>query len=161
MNEKLRVLVILLAAIVAGLAFWYMSRPPAPPAETAPAAPVLTTVPPTKSGQPLMLEVGSSAGPADLMMAAVMLALREGFGNRLEVQFENVDRDPSLKEKYGVKVIPTQIFYDPSGKEIGRHEGYASEQKILDQLKTLGYDLLAEPQHGSTPENSPAGDEGV
>lgn len=148
MNEKVRaaVLGVVLVAMVAGLVYWFRSHPaPQPAPEPKAAGPV--TVPPTKSGHPLLMEVGSSAGPADLMMAAVMTALREGFGNKLEIEFVNAGKDPSLKEKYGVVALPTQIYFSPEGKELYRHQAFAQEQEILDQWKKLGYDLFAEPAH--------------
>lgn len=148
MNEKVRAIVmgVVLVALVVGIVWWYKSRPVPPPPPPPPTAKSDTTVEPSKSGLPIFLNVGSSAGPADLMMAAVMTALREGFGGRLEVRFENAGKDPSLKAKYGVTVLPTQIYYDPSGKELYRHPAFAQEQEIVDQWKKLGYDLMAAPK---------------
>jgi thioredoxin 1 len=148
MNDKLRAvaLIALLLAIVGGTVWWFLTHreKPAPPAP--PIVQKLTTVDPSPSGIPIMVEVGASAGPADMMMSAVMITLKEGFGSRLEVRFENAQANPSLKEKYAVSLLPTQIFYSPDGKEIGRHPGFASEKEILNQLKSLGYDLMAEPK---------------
>ena len=44
----------------------------------------------------------------------------------------------ALKQKYGVKMIPTQIFFDASGKELFRHEGFMSKEDILGKWKELG-----------------------
>lgn len=145
MDDKVRTigLIVVFVALATGLALWYRSRPaPVPPAP--PVVPVVTSIEPSKI--PVMLEVGSSTGLADQMMAAVMLALREGFRGRLDVRFLDVNKDSTLKEKYGLKVVPAQIYYAPAGQEIGRHEGYASEEDILAKLKDLGYDLLAPPK---------------
>lgn len=39
---------------------------------------------------------------------------------------------------FGIRVIPTQIFYDKTGEEIYRHEGFKNEKDIVTQLKKLG-----------------------
>jgi thioredoxin 1 len=95
------------------------------------------------------------------MMAAVLTTLREGFGGRLEVEFVNAGRDQSLKAKYGVSVLPTQIYYSSEGKELYRHAGFASEENIIKKWKDLGYDLMAEPKRKLPPENAPDADDGV
>jgi len=150
MNDKARAiaLIAVFLAVVGGSVWWFLTHrekpaPPAPPVEKK-----LTNVEPSSSNVPIMVEVGTSAGPADMMMSAVMITLKEGFGGRLEIRFENAQTNPSLKEKYGVNVLPAQIYYSPDGKEIGRHEGFASEQEVLNKLKSLGYDLMAAPKTG-------------
>jgi thioredoxin 1 len=40
--------------------------------------------------------------------------------------------------RFGIRAIPTQIFYDPSGKEVARHVGFMSEKAIVDQLSRMG-----------------------
>ena len=40
-------------------------------------------------------------------------------------------------------MIPTQIFYDASGKELFRHAGFFGKEDILAQWKQLGVDLAA------------------
>lgn len=148
MNDTVRAIVlgVALIAIVGGVVWWFVSRPPEAKPEEEPAA-VVTTHEPSKSGQPILVALGGSAGPADMMMAAVLTALRQGFGRRLEIEFVNVGNNSELKAKYGVRITPVQIYYSPEGKELYRHTAYASEQQILDQWKKLGYDLLGEPIH--------------
>ena len=41
----------------------------------------------------------------------------------------------------GISIIPTQIFYDASGKELYRHEGFFSKEDILAKWKEFGVDL--------------------
>lgn len=145
MGEKARAIAlgVVLVALVGGMVWWWMSRPGEPVAPPPAPVAVATTVEPGKGGRLVMVEVGASGGPANQMMAAVMTTLRVGFGTRLEVRFVNVDTDAGAKEKYGVTVVPTQIFYSPEGKELGRHEAYITEQQIIDKWKELGHDLMA------------------
>jgi thioredoxin 1 len=41
-------------------------------------------------------------------------------------------------EKYGIKVIPTQVFLDKEGKEFFRHEGFFPEGEIDKLLQKRG-----------------------
>lgn len=36
-----------------------------------------------------------------------------------------------------MSVIPTQIFFDRSGKEVYRHSGFLEKQIIIDRLETI------------------------
>jgi thioredoxin-related protein len=40
-----------------------------------------------------------------------------------------------------VRVIPTLIYYDASGRELGRQQGYIAKAEILATLKRLGVPL--------------------
>ena len=44
-------------------------------------------------------------------------------------------------ERYGIKTIPTQIFFDASGKELFRHVGFMSKADILKKWSELGISL--------------------
>jgi thioredoxin 1 len=52
--------------------------------------------------------------------------------------FIDVWKDPSQGKKFGIRTIPTQIFYDKEGKEVHRHVGFMSEKEIVSQLKSMG-----------------------
>ena len=41
-------------------------------------------------------------------------------------------------------MIPTQIFFDASGKELFRHVGFYGKEDILGKWKELGVDLKAQ-----------------
>jgi thioredoxin 1 len=59
-----------------------------------------------------------------------------------------VRKDRSAGQEYGIRVIPTQIFYDASGQELARHEGFMSREAILAQWRDLGISLDAVPGTG-------------
>ena len=44
----------------------------------------------------------------------------------------------AIEEKYGIKVIPTQVFLDQDGKEFFRHEGFLPEAEIDKLLQKRG-----------------------
>jgi thioredoxin 1 len=57
------------------------------------------------------------------------------------VQFIDVWENRGAGAQYRIRVIPTQIFYAPSGKELERHEGFLSKEDILGRWKKLGFDF--------------------
>jgi thioredoxin 1 len=57
------------------------------------------------------------------------------------VVFIDVRENPAAGQAYGILGIPTQIFYDASGRELFRHEGFFSKEDILETWKVLGIEL--------------------
>jgi len=51
---------------------------------------------------------------------------------------QDVWENPDEAKKYDIKMIPTQILYDMTGKEFFRHSGFFSEKDIIDKLNELG-----------------------
>jgi thioredoxin 1 len=74
-------------------------------------------------------------------MEPVLEDLRAEYAGVLRVEFIDVQVDPQTAAKLGVRGIPTQIFYDASGKERYRHMGYMSKENILAAFKELGVEL--------------------
>jgi thioredoxin 1 len=75
------------------------------------------------------------------MMAPILEELKAEYAGALEVVFIDVWQEKSAGEKYGIQMIPCQIFYDASGKELFRHEGFFSKEDILSKWKELGVNL--------------------
>jgi thioredoxin 1 len=63
-------------------------------------------------------------------MQPVMKALEEEFGEQLKIIFYDVWKDNAPARQYGIRVIPTQVFLDESGKEFHRHEGFYPKEEI-------------------------------
>ena len=53
----------------------------------------------------------------------------------------DVFENPAMGDQFGLKMIPTQILYDASGKEVFRHIGYFSHDDILAKYRELGVRL--------------------
>jgi len=75
------------------------------------------------------------------MMAPILEELKSEYDGTLIVEFIDVWKNPAEAPKYGIKLIPTQIFYDASGEELFRHEGFFSREDILSKWKEFGVDL--------------------
>ena len=93
------------------------------------------------AAKPRLLELGSMRCQACLEMAKVLDALRASQGEKLQVDFIDVFEQPEAADRYKISLIPTQILFDPSGKEIFRHTGYFSHDDILAKFRELRVQL--------------------
>ncbi len=96
---------------------------------------------PVSNGLPRLVDVGADKCIPCKMMAPILEELRAEYAGSLEVIFVDVWKKPEEGEKYGVRMIPTQIFYDASGKELYRHLGFMSKEDILKKLQELNIQI--------------------
>jgi thioredoxin 1 len=96
------------------------------------------SVPAKPAVLPRFLELGSVGCKACADMAPIVEELKRDYAGKLVVEFFDVRKDPAPAEKYGIKLIPTQIFLDGAGKEIFRHEGFLPKEDFLPILAKLG-----------------------
>ena len=90
---------------------------------------------------PALVDVGAKQCIPCKMMEPVLEQLKTEYAGVLRVEFIDVQVDPKTATQLGVRGIPTQIFYDASGKERHRHMGYISKEGILTTFKKLGIEL--------------------
>lgn len=120
-----------------------------PAAVEASAVPTPASEPATQSKPlPRLVDLGAGKCIPCKMMAPILEDLKKTYAGRMEVVFIDVWEDPDAGKKYGINMIPTQIFYDAAGKELFRHEGFFGKDDILAKWKELGMDLAAP---GDTP----------
>jgi len=93
------------------------------------------------AGLPRLLDLGAGKCIPCKMMAPILEELKAEYAGSLEVAFIDVWQNKDAGEKYGIQTIPCQIFYDASGKELFRHEGFFSKEEILAKWKELGINL--------------------
>jgi len=94
---------------------------------------------------PRLVDLGAGKCIPCKMMAPILEEIKTEYAGRLRVDFIDVWENPDVGAEYGIRMIPTQIFYDASGKELYRHEGFYSKADILTKCKELGIDI--EPKH--------------
>ncbi len=90
---------------------------------------------------PRLLDLGADKCIPCKMMAPILEELKSEYEGTLKVEFIDVWKNPDEAPKYGIKLIPTQIFFDASGKERFRHEGFMSKEDILTKWNELGVEL--------------------
>ena len=95
---------------------------------------------------PRLVDLGAKKCIPCKQMVPVLAALTTEYAGRLEVVFIDVWENRAAGGQYGIRLIPTQIFFDAAGKELFRHEGYWSKEAILAKFKELGVELSAPPK---------------
>ena len=110
-------------------------------ASAAQAVAVASSSPPAKGQLPRLLDLGAGRCIPCKAMAPILEELRKTYQGRLEVVFLDVWENPKEAEKHGVSTIPTQIFFDATGKELFRHEGFFSREEILAKWREFGVEL--------------------
>jgi thioredoxin 1 len=102
--------------------------------------------PKTESGTPqvpvpgmvTMVDLGAKSCIPCKMMAPILKELEQEYEGRAAIIFIDVWEDYSQIERFGIKAIPTQIFYDKQGREVKRHVGFMDKQSIEAELRKLG-----------------------
>lgn len=101
--------------------------------------PVVASEPPKPL--PKLLDLGADKCIPCKKMAPILEELRVQYAGVFDVVFIDVWKNPAEADKYGIRIIPTQIFYDATGKELFRHTGFYSKEQILAKWKQLGLDV--------------------
>ena len=84
------------------------------------------------------LELGSVTCIPCKQMKPVMESIEKRYAGQVKVVFYDVWKDKRPAEQYKIRLIPTQVFLDKSGKELLRHEGFFAEAEIDKFLAAQG-----------------------
>ncbi len=109
-------------------------------------------LPTNAAGLPRLVDLGAGKCVPCKLMAPILEELKTEYVGSMEVIFIDVWQDKDAGQKYGIQSIPTQIFYDASGKELFRHEGFFAKEDILAKWKELGITL--QPKKSAAPEKT-------
>jgi thioredoxin 1 len=120
------------AVVVAAVAVY---RQQAPASSESKTGEVMTT---QHAVLPKMIDLGADKCIPCKKMAPILAELKSDYAGRAAIEFIDVWKNPEAGEPYGVRVIPTQIFFDRGGKEVWRHEGFLAKAEIIAKLKELG-----------------------
>jgi thioredoxin 1 len=107
---------------------------------------------------PRLVDLGADKCIPCKMMAPVLNELKTEYAGRMDVEFIDVWKNSNAGKPYKIKLIPTQIFFDASGKELFRHEGFFGKEDILAKWKELGVDLQGKAAVGIVRETPVAAD---
>ncbi len=131
METRVKRLVAMAAAVVAGAAGCtagaVQDPPPRPPAAATAARPL-----------PRLVDLGSVGCIPCKAMAPILDGLKAEYAGRMEVEFIDVWKDRDAADAYGVRMIPTQVFFGADGQELARHQGFMGKEEILAQWKAVG-----------------------
>ena len=74
-------------------------------------------------------------------MQPVMASIEKKYAGQVKVTFHDVWKDDAPAKKYGIDLIPTQVFLDAGGKELMRHQGFYPEEDIDKFLQSQGLNI--------------------
>ena len=84
------------------------------------------------------VELGSVNCIPCKQMQPIMKSIEEKYKGQVKVVFHDVWKDKAPAQKYGIQLIPTQVFLDENGQEFFRHEGFYPEDEIDKLLQAKG-----------------------
>jgi len=85
-----------------------------------------------------MIDLGADSCVPCKLMAPILKKLEKKYEGRAAIIFIDVWKHKDQAKRFGIRAIPTQVFFDRDGKEVFRHLGFMSEKAIVAQLKKMG-----------------------
>ena len=89
-------------------------------------------------GMVTMIDLGAKKCIPCKMMAPILVKMEKQFEGKAAIVFIDVWEHNEQAKRFGIRTIPTQIFFNGDGKETYRHVGFMDEKAIINQLKKMG-----------------------
>jgi thioredoxin 1 len=89
-------------------------------------------------GMPTMVDLGANECIPCKMMVPIMEKVEKKYRGKAAIVFIDVWKNKEPAKRFGIRAIPTQIFFDKGGKETYRHEGFMGEKEIDRIFKKMG-----------------------
>jgi len=102
----------------------------------APPQTVVAQAVPVK-GMVTVVDLGAKTCIPCKMMAPILVELEKEYRGKAAVVFIDVREDNSQADRFKIRAIPTQVFFDKTGREVSRHEGFMDKKAISDKLNQL------------------------
>lgn len=90
------------------------------------------------SGKPTVIDLGARSCIPCKKMAPILEGMASEYRGKASVLFIDVRENNAAAERFKVRMIPTQIFFDAKGNEISRHIGFMEKTQIVKGLKAAG-----------------------
>jgi len=91
-------------------------------------------------GMVTMIDLGAQKCIPCKMMAPIMEKMEKVYRDKAAIVFIDVWENREQAGRFGIRAIPTQIFFNSKGEEVHRHVGFMSENEIVAQLIKMGID---------------------
>lgn len=89
-------------------------------------------------GMVTMIDLGAKKCIPCKMMAPILEKIEKVYKGKAVIAFIDVWEHREPIYRFGIRAIPTQIFFDKTGKEVYRHEGFLAEKEIVAVLEKMG-----------------------
>ena len=85
-----------------------------------------------------VIEFGGPTCLPCVKMQPVLAELQQAFGSRAQIRNFYVTQYAKEAQAHKIMVMPTQVVFDPTGKEVTRHIGYWPKDEFLSALAKAG-----------------------
>ena len=113
------------------------ATPATPPPVSGSAAAAESRAP--EKRLPRLVDIGAGTCIPCRLMAPILDDLQHTRAHQFETVFVDLNHERAKGMSYGIRIIPTQVFFDENGRELYRHEGFFSKEDILKTWTGLGY----------------------
>lgn len=133
-----------IAALVLGIGSYAMGSPSSSAtgavATNAGSADAVTRV--LAAGKPTIIEFGANSCVSCREMKPILHALAQD--TRIAVVDVDIIKERDFISRYQIRLMPTQVFYDAKGQEIGRNMGKISGDEIMQRLGVPSAPMVSE-----------------
>jgi thioredoxin 1 len=91
---------------------------------------------------PKLIDIGADKCIPCIKMAPILEKMKEDFTGKMDIEFIDAWKHREKAASYGVRMIPTQIFFSENGSELFRHTGFYAREDILKKWQELGYSFM-------------------
>ena len=89
-------------------------------------------------GKPVMVDFGMESCVPCKMMVPILEELETNYSQDVKIIFVHVANEQAKTKEFVIQMIPTQVFFDASWKELERHTGFMSKEDILATFEKHG-----------------------
>ena len=101
--------------------------------KTLEATPYSEIKPQVGNSKPMMIEFGAESCRSCVVMGKLLYKIKQEQPNS-NIHFVNIYDDKQAAKEYKIIMMPTQVYLDGNGKEIDRHVGKMTEDKLYVKL---------------------------
>jgi len=87
---------------------------------------------------PKLLDFGAGTCIPCKKMAPILKELSEEYKGRVVIKIIEVYQARELTQANGIRLIPTQIFFDAKNQEVYRHAGFMDKEQIKAMFQKMG-----------------------
>lgn len=91
-----------------------------------------------EKGTITLIDLGAGSCIPCRMMAPILERVKKRYEGKAEVIYIDLRYNRDQIQRFQVRAIPTQVFYDRQGREVYRHVGFMDENAIVEQFAKMG-----------------------
>jgi thioredoxin 1 len=104
-------------------------------------------------GRPVLLEFGRGWCKPCKYMKPILNDMAKAYAGKAIVTTVDMDANAQLVRAFRIRMMPTQVFLRPDGKEFHRNEGTMERDQIMQVFSKMGVPPPRQSQSGHEPPN--------